>query len=159
MNPFPLRTARPLALALLLAAGAASAADPVAVTDPWVRATAPGQKVAGAYMELRSSGGGVLVSASSPAAGVVELHTMAMEGEVMKMRAVPRIELPAGQAVKLAPGGLHVMLMDLKHQLKPGDSVPITLTVEGRDKAKSTLEVNAQVREVKAGAEHPPHKH
>jgi len=85
---------------------------------------------------------------------VVELHTMKMEEGVMKMRAVPRIELPAGQAVKLAPGGYHVMLLDLKQQLKPGDTVPITLTLEGRDKAKSSLEVKARVREVKAGGEH-----
>jgi len=144
------------ALALLLAAGAALAADPVTVTDPWVRATAPGQKVAGAYMELNSPGGATLLAAASPAAGVAELHTMKMEEGVMKMRAVPRIELPPGQAVKLAPGGYHVMLMDLKQQLKPGDTVSITLTVEGRDKAKSSLEVKAQVREVKVGES--PHK-
>jgi copper(I)-binding protein len=147
------------ALALLLAVAAASAADPVTVSDPWVRATAPGQKVAGAYMELQSPEGGALVAAASPVAGVVELHTMKVEEGVMKMRAVPRIELPAGQAVKLAPGGLHVMLMELKQELKPGDTVPLSLTVEGKDKAKATLEVNARVREVKAGAEHPGHKH
>jgi copper(I)-binding protein len=148
-----------LALFLLLAAGGAPAAEPVTVADPWVRATAPGQKVAGAYMELMSPGGAALVAAASPVAGVVELHTMSMEQGVMKMRAVQRIELPAGQAVRLAPGGYHVMLMDLKHQLQPGDSVPITLTLEGKDKARVTLEVKAPVREAKAGAEPPPHKH
>ena len=154
MNPSSLKSWRRGLFALLLAAGAALAAEPVTVTDPWVRATAPGQKVAGAYMELKSPAGGALVSAASPVAGVVELHTMKMEEGVMKMRAVPRIELPSGQAVKLAPGGYHVMLLDLKQQLKPGDTVPITLTLEGRDKAKSSLEVKAQVREVKAGGEH-----
>lgn len=153
-----LRPWRHLAPVLLLAAAAAAAADPVTVSDPWVRATAPGQKVAGAYMELTSPAGGALVAAASPVAGVVELHTMKVEDGVMKMRAVPRIELPAGQAVKLAPGGYHIMLMDLKRELKPGDGVPIVLTVEGRDQTRTNVEVRAQVREVGAGAEHP-HKH
>ncbi|HSD60333.1 MAG TPA: copper chaperone PCu(A)C [Burkholderiales bacterium] len=154
MNPSSLKRYRRGLLALLFAAGIALAAEPVTVTDPWVRATAPGQNVAGAYMELNSPGGASLLSAASPAAGVVELHTMKMEEGVMKMRAVPRIELPAGKGVKLAPGGYHLMLMDLKQQLNPGDTVPITLTVEGSDKAKSSLAVKAQVREVKAGSEH-----
>lgn len=156
MNPSSLKPCRRGLLALLFATGAALAAEPVTVTDPWVRATAPGQKVAGAYMELSSASGATLLAAASPVAGVVELHTMKMEEGVMRMRAVPRIELPAGQAVKLAPGGYHVMLLDLKRELKPGDTVPITLTVEGRDKAKSSLEVKALVREVKAGES--PHK-
>lgn len=159
MKPCALRFPSLHALILLIAAGAAAAADPVTVGDPWVRATAPGQKVAGAYMELTSPGGGALVSAASPVAGVVELHTMKVADGVMKMRAVPRIELPAGQVVKLAPGGFHVMLMDLKRELKPGDTVPLTLTVEGKDRARSALEVKARVREVKAGAEHPGHMH
>lgn len=152
-----LRLWRHLAPLLLLAAASATAADPVTVSDPWVRATAPGQNVAGAYMELTSPGGGALVSAASPVAGVVELHSMKVEDGVMKMRAVPRIDLPAGQAVKLAPGGYHVMLMDLKRELKPGDTVPITLTLEGRDQAKTNLEVKAAVREAGAGAGHGKH--
>ncbi|HEX6828433.1 MAG TPA: copper chaperone PCu(A)C [Burkholderiales bacterium] len=148
------RTGRRLAFALLLTGSAAWAAEPVAVTDPWVRATAPGQQVAGAYMELKSPGGGALVAAASPVAGVVELHSMKMDDGVMKMRAVPRVELPAGQPVKLAPGGYHLMLTDLKQPLKAGDTVSITLTLEGMDKEKSTLVVKAQVREVKAGVGH-----
>jgi hypothetical protein len=158
MTTLSLKLRRSGALAFLLAAAAAQAAEPVTVTDPWVRATAPGQKVAGAYMELTSPGGGALVAAASPVAGVVELHTMKMEDGVMKMRAVARIELPAGQPVTLAPGGYHVMLMNLKQELRPGDTVPITLTVEGRDQAKSSVVVKAQVREAQAGAGHPPHK-
>jgi len=156
MTPSSRKRFRRGLLALMFAAGAALAAEPVNVTDPWVRATAPGQKVAGAYMELSSAGGATLLAAASPVAGVVELHTMKMEEGVMKMRAVPRIELPAGQTVKLAPGGYHVMLMDLKRELKPGDTVSLTLTVEGTDKAKSSLEVKAVVREVRAGES--PHK-
>ena len=132
----------------------AGAGGPVQVLDPWVRATAPGQKVAGAYMELRGAEAAALVSASSPVAGTVELHTMRMEGDVMKMRAMERIDLPAGQSVKLAPGGLHLMLTDLKQPLKKGDTVPLTLVIEGRDKTKSTVEVKAEVREVHGGPQH-----
>ena len=82
----------------------------------------------------------------SSVAGVVEIHEMAMEGNVMKMRAVPGIELPAGKTVDLKPGGYHVMLMDLKQQLKDGETVPITLVIEGKDKKRETVEVKAPVR-------------
>jgi copper(I)-binding protein len=69
------------------------------------------------------------VEVKSPVAGRVELHQMAMEGQTMRMRAVDAIELPAGQTVNLASGGYHVMLFDLKQQLKDGEQVPLTLTV------------------------------
>jgi copper(I)-binding protein len=71
---------------------------------------------------------------------------MAMDGSVMKMRAVSAIELPAGKPVDLKPGGYHVMLMDLKKDLKPGDTVPVTLVVEGADKKRETIEVKATVK-------------
>jgi hypothetical protein len=87
-----------------------------------------------------------LVEARSPVAGVVEIHEMTMVDNVMRMRAVPGLELPAGKAVELKPGGYHVMLMDLKGQVKEGQSVPLTLVVEGRDKKRQTVEVKAQVR-------------
>ena len=69
-----------------------------------------------------------------------------MDGGVMKMGAVPSLELPAGQAVELKPGGYHVMLMGLKQQLKAGDSVPLTLTVEGKGGQKETVQVTAPVK-------------
>ena len=81
-----------------------------------------------------------------------------MDNGVMKMRAMSRLDLPAGKAVTLKPGSYHIMLMDLKQPLKKGDSVPLTLKVEGKDKKLSTLEVKAEVRELTA----PPvmdHKH
>jgi copper(I)-binding protein len=76
----------------------------------------------------------------------VEIHEMAMDGNVMKMRAIPGLELPAGKTVELKPGGYHVMLMDLKKELKAGDTVPLTLVVEGADKKRETIEVKATVK-------------
>jgi len=76
----------------------------------------------------------------------VEIHEMSMEGSVMKMRAVPGLDLPAGKTVELKPGGYHVMLMDLKKELKAGDTVPLTLVVEGADKKREIIEVKAPVK-------------
>ena len=133
-------------------AGCVFAAD-VKVDAPWVRGTVAGQKATGAFMSITAGdGGAALVSASSPVAGVVELHTMSMEDGVMRMRPVPKIDLPAGKAVELKPGGYHVMLMDLKQPLKSGEMVPITLKVEGRDKALTSLEVKAEVKPLNAAA-------
>ena len=131
-------------------AGCAIAAD-VKVDGPWVRGTVAGQKATGAFMAITASDGAALVSASSPVAGV------------MRMRPVPKIDLPAGKAVELKPGGYHVMLMDLKQPLKTGDIVPITLKVEGKDKSLSTLDVKAEVKPLNAAAPaadmHQHHKH
>lgn len=139
-----------LALSLMLF-GAVALAE-VTVKGSWVRGTTPAQKATGAFMEITSSEDAAVVSASSPVAGVVEIHSMKMENGVMKMRAMPKLPLPAGEAVKLAPGGNHVMMMDLKRQMKPGESVPITLKVEGKDKSVKTIEVKAEVRELAAPA-------
>lgn len=141
-----------LAVALLaLSSGAALAAD-IEVKTPWVRGTVTGQKATGAFMEVSSQSGIALVGASSPVAGVTEIHEMKMDGGMMKMRATPRLEVPAGKPLSLAPGGYHVMLMDLKQQLKKGDTVPLTLQVEGKDKKIETIEVKAEVRELTAAA-------
>jgi copper(I)-binding protein len=133
-------------------------AQPVAVKDAWVRAPAPGQKVAAAYMELESRGNSmVLVGVASPIAGRAELHSTTVEGGVMRMRPAGNIELPAGKAVKLAPGGLHVMLMDLKRPLKPGEKVPLALTVQRADlNSRSVFAVQAEVR---AAADADAHHH
>lgn len=147
-----------LAIALLtLASGTALAAD-VDVKAPWVRATVTGQQATGAFMEVTSKAGATIISVSSPVAGVTEIHEMKMDGGVMKMRAVARLDLPAGKPVKLAPGGYHVMLMDLKQALKKGDFVPLTLKIEGKDKAAESIEIKAEVRDLTAAAP-PPHDH
>ncbi|RTL25732.1 MAG: copper chaperone PCu(A)C [Rhodocyclaceae bacterium] len=139
--------------------GSAVAAD-LDVKDPWVRGTVPAQKVTGAFMQLSSQGGVTVVGAASPAAGVVEIHEMAMDGGVMKMRAVQRLDVQPGKPVELKPGSYHVMLIDLKKPLAAGEVVPITLKVEGKDKKVESVEVKAQVRALTAAApvEHD-HKH
>ena len=129
----------------------------VSVSEPWVRATVPQQKATGAFMQLKAEKGSRLVEARSPVAGVVEIHEMAMKDGTMTMRAIPGLELPAGKAVELKPGGYHVMLMDLKQQVKEGETVPITLVVEGADKKKENVEVKATVRAVTARPD--AHKH
>jgi copper(I)-binding protein len=87
---------------------------------------------------------------------------MAMQDNVMRMRQVPAVELPAGKAVDLKPGGYHVMLMDLKQPVKEGDTVPLTLVFEGKDGQRETVEVKAPVRPLNSGASpstHGGHKH
>jgi periplasmic copper chaperone A len=117
-------------LAVLWLAAGAARAEGLEVTGAWARATLPGQKVAGVYMELRSDRAAKLVGVQSPAAGSAEVHEMRHQDGVMRMRNVEALELPAGQTVKLAPGGLHVMLFDIRQPLKPGDKVQLTLKVE-----------------------------
>ena len=137
-----------LGVVLLAAAGAAHAQ--VEARAAWVRGTVPGQTTAGAYMELTSDRRARLLGAESPAAGSAEIHEMTMEGNVMRMRAVPRLELLPGKTVELKPGGHHMMLVDLKRQLKKGDLVPIRLKVELSDKTIRTIQVLAEVRELAA---------
>ena len=141
---------------------AAAAHADVTVKDAWVRATVPQQKATGAFMQLSAPKDTKLVSASSPITPVVEVHEMAMQDNVMKMRQVPTVELPAGKTVELKPGGYHVMLMDLKQQVKEGDTVPLTLVFEGKDGKRETQEVKAQVRALNSAATpaaHGDHKH
>ena len=132
----------------------------VTVKDPWVRATVSAQKATGAFMQITSAQDARLVEASSPLAGVVEVHEMSMEKDVMKMRAVKALDLPAGKTVELKPGGYHIMLMDLKQQMKEGATVPVMLVIEGKDKKRSTIEVKAPVKPL-ATASKPEaeHKH
>lgn len=144
-----------LGLALGLSLITQSALAQTTVKEPWVRGTVAQQKATGMFARITSAGGGRLVSGSSPVAGVVEIHEMAMDGNVMKMRAVAGgLELPAGKAVELKPGGYHLMLMDLKQQLKEGDTVPVTLVVEGKDGKKETLELKAPVKALNAPTQH-----
>lgn len=127
------------------------------VERAWVRATVPGQKVAAAYMDITANEGAALVAAASPYAARVELHSMAMEGGVMKMRAMETLPLPARQTVNLKPGGLHLMLFGLTRPVNAGESVPITLTVVDIRGRKSSLKIDAEVRP--AGSDfHTGHK-
>lgn len=143
--------------AALLWAVAASASAQVAVSAAWARSTVPGQSGTGAFMTITARDGGRLIGAASPVAGVVELHEMAMENNVMRMRAIAGLDLPPGRAVQLRPGGHHVMLLDLKRALKPGEKVQIELRLETPDGKRVTQPVEVEVR---AGPPaHDPHKH
>jgi hypothetical protein len=98
------------------------------------------------FMTLTSKEDARLVGASSPAAKIVEVHEMTMDNNVMKMREVKAVALPAGKPVQLKPGGYHVMLIDLARPLEPGQKVPVTLTIEGKDGKRTTVEATAEVR-------------
>ncbi len=140
----------------------AFAADTLAVTAPWVRATVPQQKSTGAFMVLRSDRDTRLVAVSSPVAAIGELHEMSMKGDMMRMQQVDAIDLPAGKNVNLASGGYHVMLMKLKRQLKEGETVALTLVTEGKDKKRSSTTLQVPVKPlgfspVPAGAAAPLH--
>lgn len=135
-----------LASLLALSATAALAQVQVEVKDPWVRATVQQQKTTGAFMQLSARQDARLVEVRSPAAATVEIHEMSMANNVMKMRSVAGMDLPAGQAVDLKPGGYHIMLINLKQQIKDGDLVPLTLVVEGRDKKRQTIELQVPAR-------------
>jgi copper(I)-binding protein len=126
----------------------------VTVGDPWVRATVPAQKTAGAFMQLRSATATRLVGVQTPVAGRAEVHQMGMEGQTMRMQKVDGIDLPAGQTVNLASGGYHVMLFDLKRQLKDGEQVPLTLTFVGADKKRENVTVQVPVKPLTYTAAH-----
>jgi copper(I)-binding protein len=134
MNAF--RTLAAIALAVLWA-GAAGAHDyklgTLEIGHPWARATPPTAPAGGGYMTITNKGTDPdrLVSVKSPAAGMVQVHEMKMEGNVMRMRELEGgLAIPPGATVALAPGGLHLMMMGLKVPLKQGERVPVTLVFE-----------------------------
>lgn len=159
------RLTTPLLLAVTLLAGTAQAqhAAPVAVDGAWARASVQGQTASGAFMRLTAHEATRLVRAESPVAGVVEVHEMKMDGDVMKMRALPGLDLPAGKAVELKPGGYHVMLMDLKAPLAKGASVPLTLVFQDAKGVESQQQVQLPVATSAPGGQGghaaPMHKH
>ena len=153
-----------VAISLTLASVSALAQTAaVKVDGAWARATVQGQMGTGAFMTLTAKDGTRLVGVSSPVAGVAEVHEMKMEGDIMKMRAVPALDLPAGKKVDLKPGGYHVMLMDLKAPLALGSTVPVTLTFKDAKGVQSQLElklpVSAAAPGAAAGAPAAAHKH
>jgi copper(I)-binding protein len=135
----------PIALVLSLLSTAVWAQS-VDVKAGWARATVQGQKATGAFMTLTAKDATRLVGISSPVAGVAEVHEMKMDGDVMKMRAVEGgLDLPAGKAVELKPGGYHVMLMDLKTPLKKDTTIPVTLLFKDAKGVASKLELKLPV--------------
>ena len=137
-----------LSIALMAFATSIQAQDAkvgaIKIENAYVRATAPGQSAAGAFMKIDNSGAAdQLVSASSPAAGEVQLHQMSMEGNVMKMGQVKDIAVPANGSVDLKPGGYHIMLMNIKAPLKVGETVPVKLKFAKAGEVEVKLPVNA----------------
>ncbi len=147
--------------ALACTAALAQTAAAVKVDGAWARATVQGQMGTGAFMTLTAKDGTRLVGVASPVAGVAEVHEMKMEGDVMKMRAVPVLDLPAGKKVELKPGGYHVMLMDLKAPLAKDSTVPVTLLFKDAKGVESRLELKLPVATAAPGAVSagPAHKH
>ena len=144
------------AAGLIASAGVfAGAADQVTVQDPYVRLAPPNAPATGAFMVIRNTGDKdvKVVKADNPVSKVTELHTHLNEGGVMKMRPVAAIDVKAKGEAVLKPGGLHVMLIDLKAPMKEGDTVPLTLTFDDG----STKKVDARV--VKPTAAPMEHKH
>lgn len=135
-----------LGLGLAGIAMADGVADKVTINDPYVRAVPPVVTTTAAFMQIQSNDvkEHFIVAASSPAAGVVELHMHEHDGGVMRMRQIPHIHLPPAQTVELKPGGLHVMLFNIEPGLQVDDKVPLTLTFDDG----STLTINAVVRSV-----------
>lgn len=137
-------------LILLLAAAPAAAQDyklgALEIGHPWARATPPTAPTGGGYLSVKNTGTEPdrLVSVSSPAAGVVQVHEMKMEGNVMRMREIDGpLEIKPGETVTLAPGGMHLMMMGLKAPLKQGEKVPLSLVFEKAGKIDVELVVVA----------------
>ncbi|ABE40094.1 protein of unknown function DUF461 [Rhodopseudomonas palustris BisB5] len=143
-----IRTFASVAAVSLLSVAAVQAAEikagDLVITEAWSRATPGGAKVAGGFLTIDNKGAAAdrLVSATADVAGKVEVHEMSMDNGVMKMRLLDKgLSIEPGKTVKLAPGGYHIMLLDLKGPLKEGEKVPVTLQFEKAGKVPVTLDV------------------
>lgn len=127
-------------------AASATAADNVQAENPYARAVPPGQPNSASFMTLVNSSDAdhSVKSAASPVAATVELHTHTNNNGVMEMRQVPQIDIPAKGRTELKPGGLHIMLIGLKQDMKVGENASITLTFEDG----STTTVDAPIQEI-----------
>ena len=115
------------------------------VEGAWVRTAVPGQQGTGAFLRLTARQPMQLIGVTTPVAGTAEVHEMKQEGDIMRMRPVAKVDLPAGQAVEFKPGGYHLMLMDLKQALKAGTVVPLTLVLRDARGAVHRLDLDATV--------------
>ena len=136
-------------------------AQTVEVKNAWARATVQGQKATGAFMQITAPAATTLIGVSTPVAGMAEIHEMKMDGDVMRMRPLPKgLELPAGKAVQLKPGGYHLMLMELKLPLQKDTTIPITLTLRDSKGVQSTQDLRVPVLSAApAGQAEHQHKH
>mgnify|MGYP003577117645 FL=1 len=129
------------------------------IGHPYARATAPGQPTGGGFLKLTNKGeSDRLLSARADVSAAVELHVMKMEGDVMRMRQVDAVDVPAGETVELKPGGLHIMFVDLKAPLKAGDRFPMTLKFEKAGEVTVDVKVEKVAAEPAAHQDHHSHK-
>ena len=150
------------AAALLVLLGASSQAQEVkagdlVITQAWSRATPGGAKIAGGFLTIENKGTTPdrLIAVSGDVAGKVEIHEMAMNNGVMTMRPLEKgLDIEPGKTVKLAPGGYHLMLMDLKNPLKQGEKVPLELRFEKAGRVAVSLDVQGVGAQGPAGAGH-----
>lgn len=129
----------------------ASANAQVTVKDAWIRATVAPQKVTGAFMQITSKQDMKLIAVSSNIADSAEIHSMEMEGDMMKMREMKELPLPAGKTTELKPGGMHIMLFGLKKAVKEGEKITLHLTLEDNKKQRQQVEVQATVKAMNGG--------
>jgi len=142
-------------LGIVVSSAALAQSGQLEVSNAWARATPGKAETGAAYLTIQSPTADRLVSASTPVAKRAELHTMSMEGMVMKMRPLAALDIPAGQAVTLNPGGMHIMLLGLKQPLHEGQSFPLTLTFEKAGPREVTVAVGKPGATAAAGAAQP----
>lgn len=135
-----------LLLLACLSSSGCLAAEPVSISHAWARATTPGQEIGAAYMVLQSTVDSTLMEVTSPVADSVEIHKMSMNKGVMEMRMQKTLPLPAGQAIKLEPGGFHLMLFDLKKPLKSGSQLPLTLKIVDKSGKTHAQQVSVPIK-------------
>lgn len=137
-----------------------SAQAELKVTDAWIKSTAPGQPVAAAYMTLTATEDVKVIGSSSSVASSVEIHEMRMTGNIMRMRQLKELQLKAGKSEILAPGGYHLMLQDIKHQIKAGEVVPIVLIIQDKIGNQHKISLNVDAKDsVPTGADKGMHHH
>lgn len=124
----------------------AHAAGSLTIQHAWARPTVAGQPVAAAYMDITSERDAVLLELRSDAAQAVQVHSMSEKDGVMRMRQVDRVKLQAGKPVRLTPGGMHLMLLDLKHPLRVGDTIGIDLIWSDAAGSRHTDHIAVPVR-------------
>ncbi|MDO8280178.1 MAG: copper chaperone PCu(A)C [Burkholderiaceae bacterium] len=134
-------------------------AQAVEVKDAWVRTSVQGQRATGAFMKITAREDMRLVGVATPVAGVAEIHEMKMEGDVMKMRAVPALDLPAGKTVELRSGGYHLMLQELRTALPRGSTVPVTLVFRNARGVESRMALQLPVSTTAPGGGTVTHGH
>ena len=120
----------------------------VIVQYAWVRATVPQQKAAGVFFDIQATENLQLVEAQTSVAASAELHEMKLENDVMRMRPIEQLALPAGRKVNLKPGGYHLMLMGLKNQIKVGDVIPLRLVFQDKDKKQQFVDIKVTAKPI-----------